>query len=142
MKAISDNRSTKLDKENIVFFDGVCVLCNSSVDLLMKMDKKNTLKFASLQGKTAQVLLSNNQLENLDSIVFFTGNALYEKSDAALEILRKLGGFWQVFLVFKWIPKSWRDGIYSWVAKNRYRWFGKRETCRVPSEKEKKCLLS
>lgn len=122
--------------ENIVFFDGVCILCNSSVDFLIKIDRNKKLKYASLQGKTAKKLLPQQEIKKLDSIIFLSQGSLYQKSDAALEIINIVGGFWQVFLIFKIIPRPLRDFLYDWIAKNRYSWFGKKEICRMPSSED------
>ncbi len=128
-------------KENIVFFDGICVLCNASIDFLIKIDKRNSLKYASLQGKTAQKLLSHYGIKNMESIVFISNQILHKKSDAVLQILGEIGGFWKVFLVLKIIPRKLRDRIYDIIAKKRYSWFGKKKTCRMPTQKDQGKIL-
>jgi len=118
----------------VVFFDGVCTLCQRSVRYLLKHDKKKVLKFASLQGQYAKKILPLENLNNLESIVFYDGNALYKKSTALLKLCTSLGGGHKLLLVGYLIPKFLRDGLYSMIAKNRYQWFGKEENCMAPTK--------
>ncbi len=127
--------------DKIVFFDGICSFCNQSVDFLMKIDNKNSLKFASLQGKTAKEKLDLIQLENTDSIVYYQHENIYIKSKAVIRLLTDIGGFWNIAYLGYLIPNFIRDFLYDIIAKNRYKWFGKRETCRIPSSEEKGKLL-
>jgi predicted DCC family thiol-disulfide oxidoreductase YuxK len=120
-----------------LFFDGYCTLCNNSVDFLMRVDKRQRLSFGSLQSETAQRELPQELRESVDSVILKYNDRVFVKSDAALEVCRILGGGWHFFRIFKILPRSWRDAIYEWVARNRYRWFGKRETCRMPTPEEK-----
>lgn len=115
----------------IVYFDGVCGLCNRFVDFLLKHDKSKTLKFAPLQKSNPL----NHQ--ELNTIILSIDNQLYKKSDAAIRSLALLGGFWSTIGLLLVIPKFLRDPIYDFIAKNRYKWFGKSEVCRVPTEEEK-----
>ncbi len=128
--------------ENIVFFDGYCVLCNSFVDFLIKIDNNNHLKFSSLQGKVAQKLLNENQLYHPNTVVFYksTDNT-YEKSSAVIEIVNSVGGIWKLFNLFKIFPEVLLNYIYDLVAKHRNTIFGKRDSCRVPSKEEKDKIL-
>ena len=126
--------------QNIVFFDGVCNLCNNSVDFLIKIDKKKTLKFASLQSDFAKEKLKpfQSQLEGVDSIVFWSDAKIYTEANAVIQILKALGGFWKfIAFIFQIIPKFLRNAVYHFVAKNRYNFFGKRNSCRVPNEEER-----
>lgn len=117
----------------IVFFDGECALCTGVVQFILKRDKKKRFRFASLQGYAGRNLfLSNNPV---DSVVLKIDEQLYTKSAAALKICKLLGNGWQLLYIFRWIPKTFRDHLYDIISKNRYRWFGKRETCWVPDEK-------
>ena len=125
----------------IVFFDGYCTLCNNSVDQLMRMDKRRRLRYASLQGKTAKALLPAELMKDVDSVICLNEGKVFVKSDAAFEVLRVLGGSWAFFRIFRILPKSIRDSIYDWVARNRYKWFGKRDTCRLPNEEEKALFM-
>ena len=127
---------------HIVFFDGVCGLCNRFVDYLLKHDKQHHLKFAPLQGEAAHEYLSEEDIEAFDSIQYYSDGKVYNKSTAALRIFIKLGG-WYKFLGYTGyvFPRFIRDWIYDIVANNRYKWFGKRDQCRIPSSGEKKRFL-
>jgi len=118
-----------------VFFDGVCNLCNRGVNFLIKHDKKGVLKFASLQSEYAQNTIPKELLnrENLDTIVVYTNGKLYNRSNAVLKLCKILGGGFYVFLIGYLIPRFIRDGLYRFIANNRYRWFGTQSQCRVPT---------
>lgn len=118
----------------VVFFDGVCTLCQRSVRYLLKHDKKKVLKFAPLQGQYAKKTLPPEDLKNLKSIVFYDGKALYKKSTAILKLCTILGGGHKLLLVGYLLPKFLRNGLYSFIAQNRYRWFGQQEHCMVPTK--------
>lgn len=128
-------------QRSIVFYDGVCALCNSSVQFLLRIDKKSKLHFAPLQGETAKQLLPVAMCEDVDSMVFLKKGVLYTKSSAVLHLFKAVGGFWSVFFCFIVLPKSFRDAIYKYIAKNRYKWFGKYDTCKILNAREKKVLL-
>ena len=116
----------------IVFFDGVCNLCQGSVRYLIKHDKKGVLKFASLQGNYAKDFVIETEIQSMQSILFFDGKMLYKKSTAVLKLSRFLGGRHQVLLLGYILPRFVRDWLYNIVAKNRYRWFGKKDQCMLP----------
>lgn len=116
----------------IVFFDGVCNLCQGSVRYLIKHDKKGVLKFASLQGNYAKDFVNETEIQSMQSILFFDGKMLYKKSTAVLKLSRFLGGRHQVLLLGYILPRFVRDWLYNIVAKNRYRWFGKKDQCMLP----------
>ena len=116
----------------IVFFDGVCNLCQGSVRYLIKHDKKRVLKFASLQGNYAKDFVIETEIQSMQSILFFDGKMLYKKSTAVLKLSRFLGGRHQVLLLGYILPRFVRDWLYNIVAKNRYRWFGKKDQCMLP----------
>jgi predicted DCC family thiol-disulfide oxidoreductase YuxK len=120
---------------NIVYFDGVCNLCNSAVNFLIDQDKKGRLKFASLQSDAGKAMLHRAGLSelNYDSFILTKNGQLFQKSEAALEVVRLLGGGWRLLYGFKIFPRTWRDWLYTRVAQNRYRWFGKRTECRLPT---------
>lgn len=118
----------------IVFFDGVCNLCQGSVRYLIKHDKKGVLKFASLQGNYAKDFVNETEIQSMESILFFDGKMLYKKSTAVLKLSRLLGGWHQLLLLGYILPRFFRDWLYNIVAKNRYRWFGKKEQCMLPSK--------
>ncbi|MES2964058.1 MAG: DCC1-like thiol-disulfide oxidoreductase family protein [Bdellovibrionota bacterium] len=129
--------------EKIVFFDGYCTLCNSVVDGLIVLDRNSVLRFASLQGETARRLLAQKDLEiaDPDTIVYLRDGERYERSTAVLMILRDLGGSWKLISIFFFVPRPLRDLGYRFVAKIRYRVFGKRDTCRLPTAEERERLL-
>jgi predicted DCC family thiol-disulfide oxidoreductase YuxK len=126
----------------IIFFDGVCNLCNAFVDFLIKRDKDQNFFFAPLQGETARRKLPEGQPASLSSVVLWNQGEILEKSDAALMILQQLGGLWWLMRVFWVVPSFLRDLVYDFVAANRYRFFGKRETCRLPTPEERARFLS
>ena len=129
------------NKNNIVFFDGTCNLCNKLINFLIRKDRKGILYFTSLQGKTANAKLNEADLVNLKTIVYLKDNRTYVKSNAIIRILFDVGGIWKTFIVFWIIPKFIRDHIYDIISRHRYKWFGKRDTCRVPTTEEKGKLL-
>jgi predicted DCC family thiol-disulfide oxidoreductase YuxK len=130
-----------LDK--IVFFDGVCNLCNASVQFLIRHNKKNSIRFASLQSEFAKNALSPYQTPNdLDSILYLKGNKIYVKSDAILNLLPELNNFYSLFTFLKFIPRPIRDFVYDFVAKRRYQWFGKRNECWLPTPELKERFIA
>lgn len=130
-------------KSPILLFDGVCNLCNASVQWVLKRDRKGIFKFAALQSETGQALLQKFELsqENFDTVILVDGERIFTRSDAPLEIVRRLGGAWSLLAVFKIIPRSIRNAVYDWIARNRYRWFGKKEECMLPRPEWKERFL-
>ena len=130
--------------KNILLFDGECNLCNNLVLFIIKKDSAAKFKFAPLQSTIGKSLLKNfpDSLEKSDSVVFINGGIYYFKSTAILEIFKTLGRYWKLFYVFILIPKFIRDACYDLVAKSRYKVFGKRETCMVPTPEINKRFLS
>jgi predicted DCC family thiol-disulfide oxidoreductase YuxK len=124
------------DQSRIVFFDGICILCNRSVDFILKRDRKKRIKFASLQSGFANDFLHKHQYEmaGKDSIIFFENGKIYSKSSAVIKIAGYLGFPWFLARSLYVIPLRLRDTIYDYIARNRYRWFGRRETCRMPDK--------
>ena len=120
--------------QKIVLFDGVCNLCSSSVQFILKRDTSNQFVFGSLQGSTGQACLAKYHLpaNAFNSFMLVEDNQLYTKSTAALRMLKHLGGGWGMAYAFIIIPKFIRDGIYNMIARNRYKWFGKKDACWVP----------
>ena len=129
--------------DNIIFFDGVCNLCNDSVNRVIKKDVKKVFKFASLQSDIATSLIPQHLLnhKNLDTIILYRDGKFYDRSNAVLKICKTLGGVFNLFLIGYLIPLFIRDGLYRFVAKNRYKWFGKKDQCMVPSEELKEWFL-
>ncbi len=134
--------SSTVEAHPIVFFDGVCGLCNSVVDFAMKWDRHGVLRFAPLQGETARQLLTPQDVENLNTFVFRDQRGLHRRSSAMVRLLRCLGGAWSVLSVLLWIvPRPLRDAGYRIIARYRYAWFGKKETCRMPTADERERIL-
>jgi predicted DCC family thiol-disulfide oxidoreductase YuxK len=129
--------------DKILFFDGYCSLCNSSVDQMVRWDQKGVLKFASLQGETAKRLLPNPaSVENdPDTVLYLRGGQIHDRSTAILLSLKDIGGVWALLSVFLMVPKPLRDLVYRFVARIRYRVFGRRDTCRIPTPLERERIL-
>ncbi|MCM4156793.1 thiol-disulfide oxidoreductase DCC family protein [Gramella sp. AN32] len=126
----------ELTGKKIVLFDGVCNLCNSAIQTIIKHDKNDIFRFASLQSEFGKKMLEERNLdpEELDSIVLIEpGVAYYKKSTAALEISRDLSGGYKSLKNLLFLPEGIRDGVYDFVAKNRYKWYGKKDQCMIPS---------
>ena len=124
---------------NLILFDGVCNFCNFWVNFIIDRDSKAFFKFTALQSDTARQILKSNNIDaiKIDSIVLVINGKIFFKSSAAFQIARKLDGFWKLLYIFIIIPPFMRDRIYDFIASNRYKWFGKRETCRIPTDNEK-----
>ena len=120
---------------SIILFDGVCNLCNGAVNFVIKRDTGNVFKFTPLQEKQGVLLLKMHAVDTqkLDSIVLIENGNVYIKSSAALRIARKMSNLWPLFFVLLIIPSFIRDGVYDFIAKNRYKWFGKKEQCMIPT---------
>lgn len=122
--------------KKIILFDGVCNLCNGAVQWVINRDQSDIFRFAPLQSAIAEDLLGARAIDTskMDSIVFIDpGTAYYIKSDAALEIARNIKGYGWAPALFSWLPRSFRDAIYDLIAKNRYRLFGKKDQCMIPT---------
>ena len=118
-------------EQAIILFDGFCNLCNGTVDFLLKHDMKKQFNFIPLQSEKGRQLVNDFHIPtDIDSVVLIKSNKVYFESEAAFEIAEMLNFPWKLIRFIKFIPKKIRDNIYRWVAKNRYRWFGKRESCR------------
>lgn len=119
----------------VVFFDGFCNLCNGAVQFTIERDRKNIFRFSSLQSDYAQEKLSGFSLNKGqgESMVLLEDGKVYERSTAALRVARRLSGGWPLLYGFIIIPRFIRDAVYKYIAKNRYKWFGKQESCWVPT---------
>jgi predicted DCC family thiol-disulfide oxidoreductase YuxK len=119
----------------VVLFDGVCNLCNGSVQFIVRHDPAGRFRFASLQSEAGRALLRRHGMdtEELSSVVLVEGGRAYSRSDAALRIAGGLGGAWKAAGALRAVPRPLRDLVYEWVARNRYRWFGKQEACMIPT---------
>ena len=127
----------------VILFDGVCNLCNNWVQFVIKRDPRGYFHFASLQSDAASVLLKNHRYEQaqLNSIILVEGENLYTESTAILHIVRRLKGPVKMASIFWIIPVFIRNPFYRFVARNRYKWFGKQESCMLPSEDAKKRFI-
>jgi predicted DCC family thiol-disulfide oxidoreductase YuxK len=143
----SDNKFEASDEaffyaQNIVFFDGICNLCNFWVDFLMKKDPVCKLKYSSLQSDFAQNFLKQFEIRSLelDSIVFYSNQRVFTKSEAIIKIFNTLN-IYPVFKVFGLLPKGFNDVFYELLAKNRYKLWGKKDFCRIPADSEKERFI-
>ena len=128
--------------DRIILFDGECNFCDKSVQFIIKRDPTAHFKFASLQSDVGRELLEQYQIpNNVDSIVYIKDNQGYIKSSAALRICRNLKGGWKVFNLFLVVPRPIRDYFYDIIAKNRYKWLGKKESCMLPTPEQRNRFL-
>jgi predicted DCC family thiol-disulfide oxidoreductase YuxK len=132
--------SLKMDElpigKKIILFDGVCNLCNSFVQYVIKRDKKDSFRFVALQSELGEKILAHIGMDtkHVDSIVLYEpGIAYYYKSSAAIEIAKDLGGIVGLSTIFRLIPTFLRNSVYDYIAKNRYKWYGKKESCMIPT---------
>jgi predicted DCC family thiol-disulfide oxidoreductase YuxK len=129
--------------QKILLFDGVCNLCNTSVTLVIRRDKKDLFRFAALQDPAGQELIEKYQIDTslTDSIILIEDDKAYVKSTAALKVARHLGGAYPLLYGFMIVPNFIRNWVYDYVAKNRYKWFGKKESCMIPTPELKSKFL-
>lgn len=123
--------------EKIIFFDGVCNLCNGFINFIFKFNSDNSLKVAPLQGSTAKNKLNENEIQKLSTVIYVKNNKKYFQSSAVLEVFKDMGFPFSLMYLFIIIPTSIRNAIYDLIAKNRYRIFGEKDTCRLPTPEEK-----
>ena len=126
--------------KKIILFDGVCNLCNTTVQFVIKNDKEDIFRFTPLQSDTGKKLLTERNIdtEDIDSIILIEPNvAYYTKSTAALEIGKNLNGLRTLSSILLWLPETFRNIVYDFVAKNRYKWYGKKDSCMIPTEELK-----
>lgn len=125
----------------LVLFDGVCNLCSSSVQLIIKNDRKDYFRFASLQSDLGAALKLQHNI-TADSIVLVEDGQVYTQSSAALTIASRLKGAYPLLYGFMILPRFIRDAVYAWIARNRYRWFGKKEACWIPTPELKNKFIA
>lgn len=128
----------------IVVFDGVCVACNRSVDFLLRHDRAKRYRFAAMQSPAGHALMAAHGIDpaNPASFLLLEGGRAFRDSEAALRVLSGLGGAWRCARIALFVPRALRDAAYRWVARHRYRWFGTRDACRVPTPAEAERFLS
>jgi predicted DCC family thiol-disulfide oxidoreductase YuxK len=124
-----------MSQHSIILFDGVCNLCNTAVQFVIRRDYTNHFLFASLQSEEGKKILIENNLQGneMKSFILFENGKVYDRSTASLKVVRKLKGWWRFLYCFIIIPKFIRDGIYQVISKNRYQWFGKKNECMSPT---------
>ncbi|CAL2079632.1 conserved hypothetical protein [Tenacibaculum dicentrarchi] len=130
--------------KKIILFDGVCNFCNSSILKIIKFDKKNQFIFTSLQSDIGKKILVHLGIDTtkIDSIILYEPTISYDiKSTAVLKIMACFGGFWRLTVFLRFLPEGFRNFCYDIIAKNRYKWFGKKETCIIPSKEIKEKFL-
>lgn len=128
--------------ENIILFDGVCNLCDQSIQFIIKRDHTGFYKFGSLQSPNGQKLLEHYQVPtDIDSFILIRNNKVYTKSTAALKVAQNLDGLWKMLYPLIIIPKPIRDFIYNIIANNRYKWFGKKTSCTLPTPEIKERFI-
>ncbi|WP_462224775.1 thiol-disulfide oxidoreductase DCC family protein [Flavobacterium sp.] len=130
--------------KKIILFDGVCNLCNSSVQYVIQRDKKDEFRFVALQSDLGQKIIKHIGIasKNIDSIVLYLpGIAYYYKSSAVIEIAKSLQGFFNYGMLFRLLPNALRDVVYDYIARNRYKWYGKKESCMIPTPELKAKFL-
>jgi len=130
--------------ERVIVFDGVCNFCNAFVNFVLERDPQGQFKFGTLQSSPAQQILQHFQLatDDYETFLLIEEGRLFTKSTAALKILKHLSLPWALLGAFIFIPSSLRDLMYDFVARHRYRWMGKSESCRVPTEEERQRFVS
>ncbi len=131
------------ENKSIILFDGICNLCNSSVNFIIKNDSKEQFMFASLQSDAAkEILLQQNwEKNNINSILLVQDGNIFDKSTAALKIAKNLDGIYKLLYLFIIIPTFIRNILYDYIAKNRYKWYGKKDSCMIPTPELKKRFL-
>jgi predicted DCC family thiol-disulfide oxidoreductase YuxK len=130
------------EQKKVVFFDGVCGLCNGFVDFLMKVDKKKSLTFSPLQSEFAKIHLGPELTQDLSTVVYLREGVKSTKSEAVISILKDVGGFWKIAGIARYLPKSFLNHLYDAVALNRYNLFGKKDSCRLPTPEERERFIS
>ena len=127
------------DPRPVVLFDGLCTVCDASVQAILKRDPEGVFRFASLQGEFGREVLKRTGLpaDELQTMILLEDGKTHFRSTAVLRILRRLGGVWRMFYVFRFIPVPLRDAAYRLFAKNRHRFFGRMKACRIPTQEER-----
>lgn len=127
----------------IILFDGVCNLCNSSVQFVIQRDSNKVFRYAALQSDFAKNLLEslNQSAPDVESVILVDGETVYYRSNAALRIAKHLNGAWPMLSIFLIVPRFIRDAVYNFIGRNRYKWFGKQESCMIPTPELKELFL-
>ncbi len=133
-----------MESHQIIIFDGICNFCNGAVNFIIKRDSKGVFKFAPMQSEVAQELMANYQVHEVgyETFLLIRDDECFLRTNAAFEIIKYLDGFWFIFRALKIVPSSIRDYFYRLLARNRYKLFGKRTTCMVPSKEVRDRFLT
>ena len=125
-----------IENKKIIFYDGLCAMCNRFIRILITLDKKEKFLLAPLQGKNGEILKEkfSKELQGIDSVIFYN-KKVYTKSSAVINILSELGGIYKLAYIFNIIPSFISDSIYDYIARNRFQWFGKLDKCPMPEKK-------
>jgi predicted DCC family thiol-disulfide oxidoreductase YuxK len=130
-----------MSRPPVIYFDGYCGLCNGFVDFVLARDRARRFRFAPLQGTTARARFGDPGEVDPTTILLEEAGTVFDRSTAALRIITALGGIWGLAGMLRLVPRFIRDAVYDWVARNRYGWFGKRDSCRLPSSEERAVFL-
>ena len=132
-----------IENQHVILFDGVCNLCDSAVNFIIDHDKKGVFKFAALQSPYGRQTLEKLGLNTheFNSMVLISNERVYQKSTAALKIAKKLNGLWPLLYIFMIIPAFIRHAFYDVIAKNRYKWWGRKDRCKIPTPELKQRFL-
>lgn len=128
-----------MDNYPVVFYDGFCGLCDRSVQFTIRHDRKRVFRYAALQSDMAHQTLGDHIA--FDSFVYYENGKAFYRSTAALKVLKKLGGLWSLLYVFILVPAFIRNAVYDFIASNRYKWFGKFDSCKIPTPEQKALFL-
>jgi predicted DCC family thiol-disulfide oxidoreductase YuxK len=128
-------QQAEIIRQPVILFDGVCNLCSGAVQFIIKRDKKDVFRFASLQSSFGQSVLKKYKLPSheLSSFILVENDIIYTRSTGALKVAKQLSGGWPLLYAFIIVPRFIRDAVYNYVAKNRYKWFGKKQECWLPT---------
>ncbi|AWH75380.1 thiol-disulfide oxidoreductase [Dokdonia sp. Dokd-P16] len=132
-----------MQNKNIILFDGVCNLCNGAITFIIQRDKNDVFRYAPLQSEVGKELAVKHHIDlnKVDSIILVTEDKAFAKSTAALRIAKQLSGGWPLLAVFLILPRFLRDAVYDFIARNRYKWFGKKDACMIPTPELKSKFL-
>ena len=130
--------------KKIILFDGICNLCSNAVAIVLKYDKRNTFLFAAIQSQTGKKIIDSLKIDTskTDAVILYEPGVSYDiKSTAALKVIYDFGGIWKLTKLLWLLPESFRNQVYDYIAKNRYQWFGKKDSCMIPSKELKAKFL-
>jgi len=129
--------------DNLILFDGVCNLCSALVQFVIRHDPAAKFRFAAIQSPVGREIFQSHGLDaaDLQTFVFIAEGKLFLRSDAAIEVVSRFGRAWRICKIFRFVPRAFRNAIYSLIARNRYRWFGRKEVCMVPTPEIKERFL-